>query len=297
MLNRLCGGVILWLLAHGCLLAGDEPHITLVVSGSLRGRVEGCHCPGGFTGGLARRAEALNRLFPKNIPPGIDCGGILDLDPEGGKAASRCAVLGLAGQGLRVLGAAPRDLFYGIPYLQSLTDSVGIQLVSANLIEPASGKLIFNRWALINVNGFLTAITSLVDYQEGRRFTAPIGWTRCPPDSVLDELVKTKPENAAFLILLTDMGRENLQKFLSHSPIYFDLVVTSNRHFDVDQPSVIDGILVVRPAQDGNALNHVVLHSGTLPEFITTPLPEKARKDQSTVVWVDKCLGRNVPEK
>ena len=96
----------------------------------------------------------------------------------------------------------------------------------------------------------------------------------------------------AYYILLTDMGKKALGELLPTIPIRFDIVVTSNRHIDVDTPVVIDGILTVRPAQDGSSLNHVVLRHGTPPEYSTTPLPEKAGKDPTTKGWTDNCLGR-----
>ena len=279
----------LW--AMGAAANAGEQDVIILVSGAYRARVNGCDCPGGMTGGLATRFKLVSELFPERIPTGLDCGGILDLDPEGGKFASRCAFLGLARQGLRVLGVTPRDLFYGIDFLKSIADSAGIQLVSGNLTVPKSGKRIFRSWITIEIGDVRLAITSLVNYQAGRRFTAPIGWTRSAPETVLGEILDNIPDGSDYIILLTDMSEDDLRKLLPRYP-QFDLAVTSSRKFRSGSSFTLGKTLVAHPGTDGQSLNWVVFHPDSPAEFLSQPLPVKAGEDSETAQWLKDCLGR-----
>ena len=291
MVKRLISPALILIAVFIAGAPADGQDAVIVVSGAYRGRIDGCDCPGGLTGGLARRAQLLHDLFPDRIPLGLDCGGILDLDPEGGLAKSRCAIFGLAKQGLKIMGVAPRDLFYGVKFLKSRADSAGITAVSANLIDARKGEPLFKPWVAVSVGDARLAVTSLVNYQAGRRYTAPIGWTRCPPDSVLDDLLAAIPDTVDFIILLTDMGVEPLRRILDSHPV-FDLVVSSSRRFSRTSSLLIGETFIVRPAPDGRALNHVVLHRDAATEFFTHSLPGELAKDPSTALWLQDCLGR-----
>ncbi|NQT34460.1 hypothetical protein HQ587_04655 [bacterium] len=280
---------LLWVL--GSVAAAEEGDIIVLVSGAYRARVNGCDCPGGMTGGLATRFKLVSELFPKRIPTGMDCGGILDLDPEGGKLASRCAFFGLARQGLRVLGVTPRDLFYGINFLKSIADSAGIQLISANLIVPESGRRIFKPWITIEIDGVRLAVTSLVNYQAGRRFTAPIGWTRIAPETVLEEILDNIPVSSDYIILLTDMSEDDLRKLLPQYP-QFDLALTSSRKFKSGSSFTLGKTLVAHPRMDGQSLDWIVFHPDSPAEFNFRPLPVKAGEEPETARWLKDCLGR-----
>ena len=136
------------------LFTAEQQGITLIVTGGYRGRVEGCNCPGGLTGGLSQRIVMSNERFPNQMLSGLDCGAILDLDPEMGRFTSRCTIFGLAKLGLKVIGVTPRDLFYGVEFLKSIADSAGVQLVSANLFDAETDELIFKPWAVLLVPSF-----------------------------------------------------------------------------------------------------------------------------------------------
>ncbi len=283
--------VLAFLWAMGAAAYAGEQDVTILVSGAYRASVNGCDCPGGMTGGLATRFKLVHELFPERIPTGLDCGGILDLDPDGGKFASRCAFFGLARQGLRVLGVTPRDLFYGIDFLKLIADSAGIQLVSGNLVVPESGRRIFKSWVTIEIDDVRLAVTSLVNYQAGRRFTAPIGWTRIAPETVLGEILDNIPDGSDYIILLTDMSEDDLRELLPRYP-QFDLALTSSRKFRSGSSFTLGKTLVAHPGTDGQSLNWVVFHPDSPAEFLSRPLPVKAGEDPETARWLKDCLGK-----
>ena len=280
---------LFWVLAS--VATAEDGDIIVIVSGAYRARVNGCDCPGGMKGGLATRFKLMRELFPERIHTGLDCGGILDLDPEGGKFASRCAFFGLARQGLRVLGVTPRDLFYGIDFLKSVADSAGIQLVSGNLIVPESGRRIFKSWLTIEIGDVQLAVTSLVNYQAGRRFTASIGWTRSAPETVLGEILNNIPDGSDYIILLTDMSEGDLREILLQYP-EFDLALTSSRKFKSGSSFELGKTLVAHPGTDGQSFDWVVFHPESKAEYHSRSLPVTVGKDAETEQWLKDCLGR-----
>ena len=283
--------------AVGCSSAQAAQHgvLILLVSGRLRGRATGCDCPGGFSGGLPRRAAAIEELFVGSPPIGLDCGGFLDLDPEMGRFMSRCTLFGLARLGLKVAGVTPRDLFYGPGFISSLADSAGITLLSANLIDAPTGEPLFQRWAVFRAEAQTIAVTSLADYEPGRRYTTSIGWTVVPPDTVLPEVAATRPDTADVVILLTDIGESELRRLLVEFPL-FDLVLTSSRHFYTTSPCKIETTLVVQPKPDGRALEWVILSPGAPVadhfRYADLPLAGNRRENLPTLDWLNRCLGR-----
>ena len=277
--------------------AAQSPAITLILSGGYRGRVEGCGCPSGLTGGLAHRAALQRELFPQGQPVGLDCGGLLDLDPDLGKLNSRCAILGLARLGLKVVGVVPRDLFYGVEFLRGLADTTGIKLASANLVDTGNRERLFSDWVEVDANGRRIAVTSLSAYEPERRITGFYGWTVLPPDSVMDVISLNLRNGVDFTVLLTDMGEGALRGLLIKYQM-FDLVVSSGRQFQTTEPFTVGKTVVVHPAPDGRALEWVTMDGertgGNRCEYHNQPVLQNRRLEKETRSWLEGCLGRNI---
>ena len=280
------------LLCPFLLLAENRNETVILVSGGFRGRVEGCSgCPSGSSGGFGRRATVMKEIFSDYMPVSVDCGGILDLDPEGGMNASRCTFFGLAQMGLKVLGVMPRDMFYGIEFLKSTADSSGVTLVSGNIIEAATEEPLFEIWATVSSGNKRFAVASLANYQQGRKYVAPIGWTITHQDSVIQHLAATIPQNIDYTILLTNMGEGSIREFIGKYP-YFNLVLTSSRQFYTESHFLLEEILVAHPKPDGQSIDWVVFHNDTPPRFKTRLLPQSIKVNPKTNEWLHDCLGR-----
>jgi len=288
-------GLIIWilltLLIFPAICQTSENGVSVIISGSYRGRVDGCRCQGNYSGGLARYVSLLHEEFSTENPVGLDCGRILDLDFEGGRERSRCTIFGLAKTGLKVIGVAPRDLFYGVDFLRQTADSAEIELVSANLIDAETNKPLFGNWTLVSANGIILAVTSLVSYQPGRRYTLPIGWTTVSPDSVINDLIEQKPAGADYAILLTDMAESELRVFITSYP-QFDMAFTSSRKVYTPSPFNVEQCMVAHPEADGRFLSWIEFKEDKKIEFFSRPLSDNLPEDKYTAKWLGKCLGR-----
>lgn len=274
--------------------ASETDSLTIFISGSFRGRVGGCECPGGGYGGIDRRWAAIKNQFQGIDYFGLDCGGFLDLDPEGGRQASLCTLLGLERMGLKAAFVGMRDLFYGAKFLRTISDSAHVPLISANLVNSETGLGVFESWVELEHSGKRFAITGIAEHQPERRFPGPGNIISVSPDSMLSQIRETIPENADIVILLTDMSEADLRLFLPKFA-ELDIVFTSSRKIDSTSPFEIAGITVVKPMRDGGALDGVIIPLAPKDKLqfrvFQTILTESIEPDLETKKWLDGCLS------
>ena len=282
------------MLTPGTIQSAEDDSLRIFITGSFRGRIGGCVCPGGGYGGLDRRQTLLTNRYNNVDYFSLDCGGFQDLDPDGGKQASLCTILGLKKMGLKAVFVGMRDLFYGEKFLRSLSDSAGVPLISANLIDNKTGITRFLPWFEIEFSDKILAITGFAEHLSERRFPGPGNINTVAPDSVLNKIRQTIPEKADVVIMLTDMSESNLQSFL---PLFseLDIVFTSSRKIDSISPFEIAGITVVKPMRDGGSLDGVVISSPSNGEIqtrvIKEVLKERVKPDPGTKKWLNECLS------
>lgn len=277
---------ILLLMPTGRLLSADS--LTVVLIGNYRGRLLGCGCDAINSGGLPRNASVImDKLNGKiQMPVGFDAGRFLDLDPDKGKTASRCTVLGMAKLGLTAIGVTPRDMFYGVPFLRQTAQSAQVSLLSANMTD-SEGNLLFERWLTVKAKSDASAVvtiavTSLSAFQEGERFTnAVTSWRVKPVPEVMDGLRSSKPKGDV-TILLTDMGERDLREFFDKDET-FDIIVSTSRQLYTPAPFLLGKTIVASPALDGRNLEgfRIGLTGGTV---------------SSRAVWFAHILAGRVDE-
>jgi 2',3'-cyclic-nucleotide 2'-phosphodiesterase (5'-nucleotidase family) len=266
----------------------------------MRGRAESCGCGGGPRGGLMRRAALYSQLFKNDTPLSIDCGGILDLDPNGGLSQSRCTIHGLGRLGLKAMGVTPRDLFYGIDFLRLTADTAQIALISANIVDSNSRKPLFATWKKITAGGKTLAITSLAEYIPQRRLSIAGNWEVISPDSVLPMLFETAPDSVDLVVLLTDMSEPNIRRIMLTCTL-FDLAFTSTVHIFSATPFTTNRTIVANPEQDGRTIDGIMLGFngkniyGT--RWFSIPIGPNVSIDKNTAEWLGSCLGRPVDRK
>ena len=292
--------LILLAVLNGNSLAGDS--LTVVISGNYRGRVLGCGCDAVNSGGLPRTATAVKEKLngTTRLPVAFDAGRFLDLDPDKGKVASRCTLLGMAKLGLVSAGVTPRDMFYGVPFLRQTAQSAKITLLSANMTD-SSGNLLFERWMTVksktdNGTELVIAVTSLAGYQEGERFTNAISaWRVTPTPDVMANLKATRPK-ADITLLLTDMGERDLREYFEADDL-FDIIASSSRQLHTPAPFVMGKAVVASPSLDGRNLEGFRIGiensgNGSVAKrsvWFTHILAGRVDEDQDMLNYINNC--------
>lgn len=264
----------------------------ILFTGGYKGRMQGCgYCPGSSVGGLSRRESAIRRL-DHHIPwIGLDAGGFLDLDVEGGRERSRCAIRGLVRQGHRIFGVTPRDLFYGVEFLQKAFSSAGGRLVSANIIHPQTGIPLFPIWDTLMVGNAQWAITSVSLPPVGSQGGS--SWIVGEPLLALKTVQDNRPKDAQFIVLLTDAEESTLREW-GDVLSAFHLIITSSRYVYSASPFKLGSTWVVRPQIEGRALDGIILSSEgyqvTLIQSFSYPLGSSYPPDETMERFLERCL-------
>jgi len=269
--------------------------LTILVTGGFRGKLNGCACPSAKRGGITRRATLMRQLFQQTNLLGVDCGQLLDLDPEGGRMRSACAILSLGRMGTEVALVATRDLYYGVDFIKEIADSAEMELVCANIVDELTGKSIFPMWVELEHNGVKLALTGLTQHFPHKRIPGMDSWMTVPLDSALREIRATVPSKTDLIILLTDLSESDLNDLIPTFP-KLDIVLTSSRRVYTPSPIVVNSTLIVRPQPDGSFLEGIVIpNSGrniTSSRIITHPINASIASDVEFEGWLKHCQNR-----
>ncbi len=292
-MNVISKATILILMLSGLIYAAEPDSLVIITTGNYRGRADGCVCAGGSVGGLARRATLIKQRFDNYRIIGVDCGGFLDLDPVGGKTASNCTLEGLSNLGLMVCGVTVRDMFYGKDFVTDAAYKNDVALVCCNIVDGRNGRLLFDKWNVIESNGINIGVTGIARHQPGLRFPGLGTWTTTPYDSIPMKLNTELPKNIDILVLLTDIGEEELRLLLPSIPD-FDLVFTSSRDVKSKSPFNIGSAVVLHPRTDGGAVDGIIIpiEAGNLSLFncFSYPLKRQVTPDTEVESWLENCM-------
>jgi len=153
------------------LILGDQTPLTLIYTSNTLGEVESCGCPeAGDAGGLGRRSYYIDtvRKESKNLLV-LDGGDTLVLsffekESERQKARKRAEVVLKIYEklGYDALNIGDTDLGLGVEYLRTLQKKSKIPLLSANLKEKKTGRLIFKSHLFKEVDGMRIGIIGLL---------------------------------------------------------------------------------------------------------------------------------------
>lgn len=293
-MNRNFKSIILVFILVNFVTAANLDSLAIIVTGNYRGRADGCVCAGGSVGGLARRASLINRRFNGFEILSLDCGGILDLDPAGGKAASACTMAGLSDLQLKVCCVTARDMFYGKDFIMSIADTCGVSLVCSNIVNGINGKKLFEMWVVVEAGGVVFGIAGVSRYQPGRRIPGLRIWTTAPLDSIPDDLRKSVPADIDIAVLLTDLDEDELRGFLPRIPV-FDMVFTSSRDIKTESPFSIESATVIHPRPNGGSVDGMIIPIRTsglsTSTFFSYPLKIDVKPDYKTETWLKNCLN------
>ena len=205
-------------------------------------------------------------------------------------ARSRCSLKGLARQGLKIVGVAGRDLYYGRSFLDEAASSASVQLTSANIIG-TNGKAVYPLWLSIEVKGVEVAVASLAETLP--RQAAPGSLTTSPPDSVIATLEQTIPPNAKLRVLLTDLAEAPLRTLLNQTSL-FDVALTSSRQIYTATPFMVGSCVVIHPEPDGRSLEAFIIPPDLRVAagwMLRRPIERTTPEDPQFTNWLNDCLG------
>jgi 2',3'-cyclic-nucleotide 2'-phosphodiesterase (5'-nucleotidase family) len=211
--------------------AAKPAELTVIFSSDLLGKIRSCGCVVRDMGGLGRWATFVARVRDDaDNAIVVDAGDAFG--PELSFTEKEADLLFDAMNAISPDAFTPgeTDFVFGLPFLMGLTSRATFGIVSANIVDSATGERLFGPpFKVITLKGGLrVAITGALD--DAIRFPAYIDASKfkvLPAFETLKKLVPDMKAHADFLIVLSHMGMDRSRELAREIPD-FDLVVVGH---------------------------------------------------------------------
>jgi 2',3'-cyclic-nucleotide 2'-phosphodiesterase (5'-nucleotidase family) len=205
--------------------------LAVVFSSDLLGLIRSCGCAVKDNGGLGRRAtyiEKMRESYPNLIV--LDAGDAMSLDLSYSQDEADLTWDALALMETDAFTPGEIDFIYGLPYLKSVVDKTGLDMLAANIVDAETGEPVFGSlYKIVEIEGGLkVGITGVLD--DTIRFPGYIDQSSFRVEPVQKTLKMVLPklkQEADFLILLSHLGRERSIELAARNPD-FDLVIVGH---------------------------------------------------------------------
>jgi hypothetical protein len=192
------------LLLTACLLVGcgekKTAHVTLFFTAQTHGRLTHCGCFSGQFGGVARLKTALESPS-LNGAVGVDLGNAIEGSEDFEMIKHRYLSGAFAKMGYVAMNVGHREASLSAAELRQLAATSPVPLISANLLDRATGKSLLPGWKIIQRDGRRIALIGVLD-SVGMDDTLGAGLEIEPIDTCLSRLLPEVKKQADVLVLL-----------------------------------------------------------------------------------------------
>lgn len=217
----------LWL-AAGCSQS-DNGTVRLVYTGGLGGYLEPCGCKEGKVGGLARLAAAAGDSLRRWREGAIlvDAGDFGETYLLPGDPKNRYLLQAYKAMNYAAVNVTAQDLIAGLATLQYGADSLGLPLISANLVQGDSTRHPFPGWVIRKVAGKNVGIIGIGSVRplELRLSGDPTLKFNDPETAIRGALQQVRPKSE-LVILLCDLNSRASREMAARIP-GLDLVIST----------------------------------------------------------------------
>ncbi len=143
--------------------------------------------------------------------------------------------------GYDALGIGDDDLSLGKEFLMEISKKVKFPLLSSNLIDEESGKLLFSPYILKNINGLRVGIFSLLspDSFLGQADTRRKGLSLRSPVETAQSMVKELQSKTDLILLLSHLGyQKDMELAQTVSGIHF--IIGSHTGINLPFPPIVN---------------------------------------------------------
>ncbi len=212
----------LLLLLSGCPQTGEdgegsetqlpEQRFLLVASGDTHGWIMPCGCTSNQSGGLLRRGTYVEQLREKNKVVLVDVGGAADGTAPYQLEKFRSVLKGEMLMGIQAHNLGGAEIAFGKDVLQSLSDSINVPFVSAN-VHDEKKNLIAPGYRLHTVSDQTVLITGVVSI----RHSGP-GLTVSDPADAIFNILRSVDEDYDWLVVLAYLNEGELRELAATLP-------------------------------------------------------------------------------
>ena len=175
-----------------------------------RGRLEPCGCFEGQFGGLTRLKTVLDTIAPTNALR-LDVGDAVAGREDYDVIEYGYMLRAFAAMNYDALNIGYREAQLSVAQLRDIKRTTPVPIVSANLLDKATGKLIFDAWRIIERGGFRIAVIGVLD-SHGMSESVGEGVAIGDMESALTRCVAEVRKKSDIVVLLAFANEEELVK-------------------------------------------------------------------------------------
>lgn len=212
-------------------------------------------------GGLARRATLIEQT--RNSVEGVllvvDSGNSLMGDPLSLRSDGRVILEAMNAMGYDALGIGTGELMKGPEVLRERVSEAAFPVVSANLVDSATGEPLFEPYTILERSGVRFGVIGLTDTDalQGLESSWP-GATILRPEETLGGYITELDAQVDLIVVLARMGSVEAAS-LARSVPGIDVIVGGNERYVVTEPQTTGDTLYVQSGHDGEWLGRLDL--------------------------------------
>ena len=226
-----------------------EVKLAILSTSDVKGKTSPCGCtiPKGGLSRLASFADSLRAEYPYVLI--VDTGGYFPEDLKR-QAAAPFLMNAMKLLAFDAVGVGDRDLEFGLAFLRVNATRVGIPVVSANLAEKATGKLVFPATTLVERGdvkvGFFSLVMDKADLGPARDSLAVLEPTAAAKEAV----AALRGQGAQVVVLLSNLGR-TASEDLCTAVDGIDVVIAAREVPLIEKGRLIKNTVVVYGGEQG----------------------------------------------
>jgi hypothetical protein len=160
---------------------------------------------------------------------------------------------GMARMGYAAATMGDYDLYEGAPYLLERIEGKGVPIVSANVLDESTGKLLVEPYVIAERAGIRFAITGVSNPKQtptANREVETKGAAVTNPVAALQDLVPKLREKADFVVVLSQLGATQSKDIPLQVP-GIDFIVVGAQATQAATPYEVEGTVFLQPGQRG----------------------------------------------
>ena len=212
-------------------------------------------------GGLARRASLIEQT--RDSVEGallvVDSGNTLMGDPLSLRSEGRVIVHAMNAMGYDALGVGTGELMKGPEVLRQRIGEATFPVLSANMVDRASGEPVLEPYAIIERGGVRFGVIGITDASalQGLESSWP-GVTILEAKQTLSRYVPEIDSQVDLIVVLARMGSQDAAS-LAYGVPGIDVIVGGNERYVVTEPQTTGDTLYVQSGHDGEWLGRLDL--------------------------------------
>lgn len=254
------GGIAALLLFSGCG-SHEIPEgtvVTVLYTGDVRGKIEGCGCKHSG-GGITRRSAAIRAA--RDVDPSVvycDPGNFLSGTPAVDSTQGEISIAAYNHMKATVANVSERELAFGMDAFKRVKKDADFAMISANLKH--NGGAVADPYFIKRVKEARVAFLGLCGTKDVMRFDSlnlPAGVTIEDPIAAAGKYILTLKDKSDILVVLSTCG-DAVDSALAKRYPDIDLIIGGRSYrYNAAEPWIIDKTRIVRAQRDGRSLGRL----------------------------------------